>query len=235
MIAWTVGLLGEVMVTAGVLLGLFVVWQVFWTDVQSSRAAQDAVERMHESYEPPAATGEQPTGPQTGAPPVIDAPAEGTDFGILHVPRWGEDHELPIAEGVGLHDVLNTGAAGHYPSTSMPGEVGNFALAAHRQTYGAAFHKIDQLQNGDQIVVWTPKAWLVYEVSESYVVTPDQTDVVAPVPGNAGAEATERVITLTTCHPLWSTRERYIVHGEFVEWYAPSPADDMPEELRENV
>ncbi|GAA4426222.1 class E sortase [Georgenia halophila] len=229
-VRWT-GFVGELLLTAGVLLGLFVVWQLFWTDVEASQDQQEAVEQIQESFTPPPA--EPDPGPRTGAPPVMNAPAHGEDLGLLYVPRWGEDYQLPIAEGDDL-PVLNEGAAGHRQGTAMPGEVGNFALAAHRQTYGAAFHHIDQLETSDRIIVWTKEAWLVYRVTDSYIVASDQTEVVAPVPGEPGAEATDRMITLITCHPLWSTAERWIVHGELVEWYPPSdPRDGLPEPLRE--
>ncbi|MFC7404649.1 class E sortase [Georgenia alba] len=226
-----IGALGELLVTAGLLLGLFVVWQLFWTDFESSRGDRQAVEDFQDTIEEP--TDEPEPGPRTGPPPVMEAPGVGETIGTLYVPRWGEGYARTIREGNPENElaVLNQGGAAHYPDTAMPGDIGNFALAGHRQTYGAAFHKVDQLENGDRMIVQTRDAWMVYEVSESYVVTPDQVEVVAPVPGDPDAEPSERLITLTTCHPLWSTRERWIIHGELVEWYGPSR--DMPEALQE--
>lgn|SRR5690606_11139900 len=226
-----IGFIGELLLTAGLVLGLFVVWQLFWTDVEAHREQAQALEHLRESITVPA-DGPTADGPRTDAPPAMDAPAEGADFGALYVPRWGERAgQVPIAEGVGRHDVLDRGRAGHFPQTAMPGEVGNFALAAHRQTYGAAFHQIDRLEEGDRLIVQTGQAWLVYEVTGSEIILPEETDILAPVPGEPGVEATDRLITLITCHPLWSTAERYVVHGEFVEWYPPS--QDMPDELTE--
>ncbi|GAA4286877.1 class E sortase [Georgenia daeguensis] len=210
------GVVGELLLTAGLLLGLFVVWQVYWTDVEVAGDQTAAIDEMRQQFEAPAV--EEPVEPRTDAPPVMEPVGEGESLAILHVPRWGADYEVPIREGVGMWDVLNTGAAGHYPGTALPGDVGNFALAGHRQSYGAAFAHVDKLQNGDRIIVETAQAWLVYEVTDNYVVTPDEVDVVAPVPGDPAAAPTERMITFTTCHPLWSTRERWITHGQFVEW-----------------
>lgn len=210
-----VGVLGELLITAGVIVALFVVWQVFWTDVTGGRAASAHIETFTETLpESP----EQPGTPQTGEPPTEPVPAAGDTFATMFVPQWGSGWEFPIAEGVGRPDVLDAGYVGHYPDTQLPGEVGNFALAGHRQSYAKPFFGVDSLEVGDSIIVQTAQAWYVYKVTESYVVLPSRVEVLAPDPGNPGAEAVERTITLTTCHPLWSTRERWIIHGELDHW-----------------
>ena len=50
-------------------------------------------------------------------------------------------------------------------------------------------------------------------------------DVIAPVPQEAGVEATQRIITLTTCNPFYSSAERIIAYGVFDSWY---PRADGP-------
>lgn len=220
------GVLGELLITAGVLVGLFVVWQVFWTDVEGSRAAAVNSASFEETLpDSPEQAGE----PQTGPPPQEPSPVAGEAFATMVVPRWGAGWEFPIAEGVGRTDVLDAGFVGHYPDTQLPGEVGNFALAGHRQSHAKPFYGVDRLETGDTIIVQTAQAWYVYRVTESFVVTPDQTDVLAPNPADPTAEATERTITLTTCHPLWSTRERWIIHGVLDHWV--DRADGRPAEL----
>lgn len=210
------GLTGELLLTAGLLLALFVVWQVWWTDVIAAREQRATVTAMEDSYTVPEVL--EPARPRTEEPPPeARAVSEGEPFATLHVPRWGRDYEVPITEGVGT-DVLDTGAAGHYPGTALPGEIGNFALAAHRQTYGAAFRYVDTLQVGDPLIVETADAWLVYRVRADYIVEPDQVEVLAPTPNQPDAPATERLITFTTCHPLWSTAQRWITHGVFERW-----------------
>lgn len=222
------GAIGELLITAGVIVGLFVVWQVFWTDVEGSRAAANHIDSFEQALpESP----EQPGEPQTGTPPEEPSPAAGETFATMFVPRWGADWEFPIAEGVGRVDVLDAGFVGHYPSTQLPGEIGNFALAGHRQSHAKPFYGVDRLETGDTIIVQTAQAWYVYRVTDSLVVTPDRSDVLAPDPTDPTAEATERTITLTTCHPLWSTRERWIVHGVLDHWV--DRADGRPAELIE--
>lgn len=226
---------GEVLLTAGVVLGLFVVWNLVWTDYEAGQEQREALERLEESWTVPnAGADDAPEAnpadeldesssiePGEGDPPLVSPAEYNEPFARLHVPRWGEDHALPIREGSAM-SVINTGAAGRYGDTQMPGETGNFAIGAHRQSYGAAFRHIDAIELGDQLIVRGAEAWYVYEVTDTRIVQPHQVEVLAPVPGQTGAEANGRYITLTTCHPLWSTAERYIVHGELVEWYPPS-------------
>lgn len=220
---------GELLITLGVLLGLFVVWQLWWTDVEGERSAANAVEQFEATLpESPEVAG----APQTTDPPAPAViPSNAEVFGTLYVPDWGADYQMPIASGVGRADVLDAGRVGHYPETALPGQVGNFSLAGHRQTYGRPFHDIDTLEPGDPIIVRTADAWFVYHVTEYQIIQPTQVEVIAPVPGDPTAVATERMITLTTCHPLWSTRQRYVVHGVLDHWIALE--DGRPAELIE--
>ncbi|MFD1504366.1 class E sortase [Georgenia yuyongxinii] len=225
--------LGELLITAAAVLALFVVWQVWWTDVTGGRAQVAAVVAIETSFPTvPATPADSPASPlRTDAPPTLAEVPAGTGFAVVHVPRWGTDHALPVLEGVDARAVLDTGAAGHYPGTAPPGAVGNFALAAHRQTYGAAFRRVDELRVGDPIVVETAEAWLVYRVTADRVVAPEEVSVIAPVPGAPGEAATARMITFTTCHPLWSTAQRWVTHGELAGWLPR--AAGVPAELGE--
>jgi len=221
-----VGLLGELLLTLGVLTALFAVWQLWWTDVVASGQQEEAVATIRETFEADGHSVPDDTtqadgmpSPSTSPPPRMAPPGTTEIFGIVYVPRWGEDYAVPIAEGVDVSTVFNQGNIGHYPGTAMPGEVGNFATAAHRQSYGAPYRRVEDLQAGDPIIVETAAGWFAYRVTKDYVVTPDQVDVIAAVPGQLDAEPTERLITLTTCHPLYSAAQRWITHGEFTEWY----------------
>jgi sortase A len=96
----------------------------------------------------------------------------------------------------------------------MPGQIGNFSVAGHRNR--ATFWRLDELDDGDAIVLESRDEWFVYQVSESRIVRPHQTEVVAPVPGRRGAKPTKAMLTLTTCHPKFNNYERLIVHAELV-------------------
>lgn len=250
-----VGLVGELLITAGVLLGLFVVWQLWWTDVQAEReharilagldwpdpgsvAPLDGGDGQGPAGEGSAAEGEAPpaiASPQTGEPPVAAEPAVGTVFAQLYVPRFGSEYLEPIAQGIDKERVLDRMGIGHYPGTAMPGQLGNFAMAGHRTTYGRPFHQIAELETGDPIVVRTVDTWYVYRVSDRQVVSPWQVEVVSAVPGVKPGEAlpelTERYLTMTACHPLYSAAQRYVIHA-ILDYWAPVSAG-VPGELVE--
>ncbi len=227
-----VGVIGELMITVGLLLGGYVLWNVWWDSNQSAAIAEQGVADFYETVE---------AAPKTAAelntddpPPVDDAPGDGETLGVLIVPAWYDltNNTMPIREGTS-DAVLDQAAAGRYSDTAMPGEVGNFALAGHRRTHGNSFRFVDRLEPGDQIIVETATTWYVYAVTEDYVVTPDQSDVIAPVPRSPGVDPTERLLTLTTCHSPsmgeWGNSHRWITHAKFVGWM--DREDGMPEQV----
>src|SRR5882757_1303837 len=110
-----------------------------------------------------------------------------------------------VVEGTGA-SALRAGA-GHYPNTPLPGEEGNVAIAGHRTTYGKPFANLDRLAVGDEIVLETPIGRHVYRVTRSPFVVPN-TDftVISQTPGHT--------LTLTTCHPKGSARQRLVVKAE---------------------
>lgn len=209
MIRRVVGAAGELLVTAGVLVLLFVAWQLWWTDVVSERAQDRIVSAVVDDFA---------NGSSSGAQEVADAYPElgGADvFAVIRVPRFGADFARPVIEGVG-RPVLALGV-GHYEETVGPGEVGNFSVAGHRTTYGRPFHDIDRLREGDRVIVETKPTVYVYEVTGREIVRPWQTEVIAPVPDEPGAAPTERLLTMTSCHPKYSATQRYVTHGKLVE------------------
>ena len=221
------GLLGELLITMGALLGLFVVWQLWWTDVIADRAQAELVTELGWTQYP--APGDQAAVLHREPAPVMEAPAHATTFATLRVPRWGQEYLRPVSEGTSTRDVLDTLGIGHYEGTAMPGGIGNFAIAAHRTTYGKPFNRITELQLGDPLVVQTEDIWYVYRVTGTQVVRPRQVEVIAPVPGDPAAEPTAAIMTMTTCHPMYSARERFIVHAELDYWMRAE--DGTPAEI----
>lgn len=221
------GVAGELLITAGVLLALFLVWQLWWTDVIADKEQDQLLSELNEDW---GAESEQIAPRQDGPPPVPDAPADGEVFGALQIPEFHRTR-IPLAEGVDLESVLNVKGAGHYPETALPGEVGNFSAAGHRNTYGRPFYSIAELEVDDAVVVETEDVYYVYEVTGHEVVMPGDTEVIAPDPEDPEADPTRRMLTLTACHPMYSARERYIVHAEFSYWTKRS--EGIPEALAE--
>ncbi|NHA00955.1 class E sortase [Nocardioides sp. W3-2-3] len=103
---------------------------------------------------------------------------------------------------------------GHYLGTALPGQVGNFSVAGHRLTHGSAFTDIDRLRTGDVVGVRTAGSWFVYRVTAHEIVEPGALDVIAPVPDTPGATPSRALMTLTSCHPLYGSSQRYVVHAE---------------------
>ena len=220
------GVLGELLLTAGVLVGLFLGWQLWWTDVTADREHAGILDGLEQDWG--RADEERIAPAQDGPPPVPEAPEDTKVWATMHVPAFDRDR-FPLAEGVDLEQVLDVKGAGHYPDTALPGQVGNVAIAGHRNTYGRVFEDIAELEPGDPIVIETDEAFYVYETTESLVVDPGAVEVIAPVPGEPGQEPTEQMLTLTACHPMYSARERYIVHAEFAYW--TDRDDGVPEAL----
>lgn len=132
---------------------------------------------------------------------------------------------MAALEGIDRGSVLDQGALGRYPSTGLPGALDNLALAGRRTTYGAPLSRIDELVDGDPIMVETLQGWFSYRVSGEEIVIPDRVDVIAPVPGSPGTAPTTSVLTLTACHPRSSARLRYVVHADLV---SAAPRDAGP-------
>jgi sortase A len=222
------GVLGELLITVGVLLLLFVAWQLWWTDVRADMAQGRTTDRLQQDWgsapDEPAPDDPSPgdlppaaPAPDLGDPPALPAPEAGEAFAIVHVPRFGQGYQpRPVLEGTG-QELLEDGV-GHYAGTALPGAVGNVALAGHRVTYGKPFNQVAELVRGDAIVLETEQAWFTYRVTAQQVVSPRDVDVIAPVPGDPAAVPTERMLTLTTCHPMFSARERYVVHAVLEGW-----------------
>jgi sortase A len=235
-----VGVLGELLLTAGALVLLFLGWQLWWNDAIMAAQQSDAASELSSEWSEPTAAAEDGTGtsdepaspPAEYGEPAVDGTAypNGEAFAVMYVPRFGEDSQRTIAEGVGL-DVLNSHrlGVGHYPQTQMPGEVGNFAIASHRSAYGGGMHEIEQLRLGDGIFVQTRDGWYTYRFRDLEYVTPDTVGVLAPVPHHPDLAPTDRIVTLTSCNPLYSTAERIIAYGVLESWQpaAAGPPDEI--------
>jgi sortase A len=208
---------GEILVTAGLVVLLFVVYELFVTDVIADRRQDELAQQLQEDWNRP---------PETVVP--VHESKVGDAFGVLHIPRLGLDYERVVLEGT-EEEQLSQGP-GHYTDTAMPGEQGNVSFAGHRVGKGSPFLELDQLVPGDPIVVETSDSWFVYRmlgdastgdvnadpsgIPGRRIVRPEALEVISPTPGGAaGAAPTGAYLTLTTCHPRYSARQRLIVHA----------------------
>ncbi|MGK5627544.1 class E sortase [Streptomyces sp. URMC 123] len=218
-LATAIGVFGELLITAGLVLALFVVYSLWWTNVLADREARAQGDGVRQTW---AASG----------PGALDT---RNGIGFLHVPAMGNG-EVLVAEGTGS-DRLNHGVAGYYTEpvrSAMPWDKqGNVTLAAHRDGHGAKFHNIHKLRRGDPIVFETRDTWYVYTV---YATLPETSkynvDVLDPIPEESGKTAPGRYLTLTTCTPVYTSLHRYVVWAELARTEKVDAARTPPKELR---
>jgi sortase A len=229
-----ISLLGELLITAGVLVFLFLGWQLWFNDLVVGAQQNSAGIGLAQGWDratstpSPVATASAPAAPDFGAPRVATAPANAVQFAVMYVPRFGADYVRSISEGVGTAAVLDKNGIGHYPGTQMPGQVGNFAIAAHRTTHGAPFNKLATLQVGDKIYVQTTDGFYTYAFRGLEYVRPTGVGVLDPVPQSPGAAPTDRVLTMTSCNPMFSAAERIIAYASLESWQPSSAGAPGP-------
>ncbi|EHM30770.1 hypothetical protein SPW_0765 [Streptomyces sp. W007] len=198
---------GEVFISLGVLMLLFVTYQLWWTNIRAEQIAGKETNRIQDEW----ANGDRKPG--------VFAPGQG--FAIMHIPKL--DVVAPIAEGIDKEKVLDRGMIGHYGEgrlkTAMPSDKqGNFSVAGHRNTHGEPFRYINKLNPGDPIVVETQDAYYTYEMASILPQTsPSNISVIEPVPAGSGFEGPGRYLTLTTCTPEFTSTYRLIVWGKMVD------------------
>lgn len=229
---------GEVLITLGVLGLLFVVWELWWTGIDADRDRREATEEFYSQIQAAGedlggggevnGNGDESTfeacytlesGTEIGCSPSMRDLADGeSTMAMLYAPRLGDNWAAPVRQGVEAMQ-LDRGGVGHYPTTQWPDEPGNFAVAGHRNTYASMLGNQDRLQPGDELYLQTAEGIYIYEVYESYVVQPHQREVLLPVPGDESQpEPDTGILTLTTCHPLYSNAERLITHARITDF-----------------
>lgn len=217
-----VQVLGELLITAGVILLLFVVWELWWTNIEANTAQQNAVSQFAQEFQGPV-TPPAPDAPTDFGPPKVMAVPEGpsTVFGVAYIPRFGKDYSRPLVEGVAQAQ-LDTLGLGRYESSTMPGGVGNFAIAGHRQTHGAVLDAIHTLVPGDKIYIQTKDGYYTYVFRNNQIVMPSRADVLLPVPTQKDVQPTERFLTMTSCNPRFGAEERIIAYSVMESWQPAS-------------
>ena len=228
-----VGVLGELLITAGVIVLLYVVWQLWLGDVIYGAERNATGQELSQEWAQQAAPAPLPTDaaepdpetPVTAEQVVLPEPADAEVFGVMRIPRFGSDYAMPMAGGVSRARTLDPIGIGHYPGTPMPGQPGNFAVAAHRTTFGKPFNRIADLKVGDAIVVETQDGWYTYRFRTLEYVTPNEVEVLLPVPQAMDVPAGTPYITLTSCSPMYSLAERIVAYGVF-ESFTPRSAGE---------
>lgn len=205
---------GELLITAGLIVLLFAVYELYVTDLFSARKQADATATLDQEWaqqdqQQPARPGRQ------SHPGLID----GQAFAKLYIPSFGADYHFTIQEGTSAA-ALEIGP-GHYRGTALPGEPGNFAVAGHRVGKGAPFNDLDLLSSCDAIVVETQTDFFVYRV------LPHSDEIANWSTGKGAQPECSQVGTLRTAAPdggpYGETYGREVVDPSQSEVIAPVP------------
>ena len=243
----SISLLGRALITVGLILLLFVAYQLWGTNVAERRAQDSLRDKFAAKLDKARKAG---VNTSTSAPPTDDPnspdnpvvePDEttlaqlrqevvrGQPIAIIKIPKIGLDHVVVS----GTDRISLQKGPGHYPNTPLPGQLGNSAIAGHRTTYGSPFARLDELAVGDDIILETVRGTFVYKMSEPQkIVLPGDVSVIEPRP-DLEADPTGATLlpelTLTTCHPKFSAAKRMIVRASLVEDpnYRPTAAAQL--------
>jgi len=195
---------GRTLIWIGILILLFVAYELWGTGISEARSQHRLRKQFAVAQQTPTTV---PANPADTPPP----PPEGDAVAIIKIPKINVDKA--VVEGVGTEDLKK--GPGHYPSTPMPGQKGNAAIAGHRTTYGHPFYDLDALKPGDDIFISTRAGKFQYKVDHSMNVDPHDVAVLDPTPDNR--------LTLTTCTPRFSAAQRLIVVSKLI-----GPAVEAP-------
>lgn len=194
------GIVGKVLIGAGVIVLLFTLFQIFGTSYiqqqHQKSLRSDFEKRLHSvtsttqvNNGPPVPAGQEPT------------PSVGSAIAILEIPKINVN-QIVVQ---GTNDSQLQLGPGHYTQTPLPGQVGNVGIAGHRTTWGRPFYNLNELKNGDKIILSTTYGTYTYSVTSSQIVSPSDVAVLNPT--------TTATVTLTTCNPRFSASQRLVVQA----------------------
>jgi sortase A len=228
---------GQTLITLGLVVLLFAVYEVWITNIFAHRAQQKVYNALEDEWK----NGLDPLALPGGNVSTIPL---GSGIAVLYIPRLGRDYHFAIVQGSTVPDdsQLEKGPA-HYADTQLPGAIGNFSVAGHRVGKGEPFLNIDKLRSGDAVIVETKSYWYVYrvlgqpagsdpqdnmakipvkgndpvQVPGREIIDPSDGNVLLPIPNHPEypvADAQVALMTMTTCHPKFTASQRMIIHAQ---------------------
>jgi sortase A len=209
----TLRVIGEVLLTLGGVMLLFVGYLLWGSGVHAASAQRQFTNELNSQW----AHTPHPVAPH-GA--VIDITPEqygmaiGQPFAFIKIPAFGQNWRFTLIQGTALAQ-LNV-SPGHVPGTQWPGQIGNFAVAGHRVTSGNPFWSLPSLKQGDLVYIQTQLNDFTYRVIGKKWVSPSDVAVLDADPGHPGQRASERLLTLITCDPAWTGTYRVIVTAQLI-------------------
>jgi sortase A len=211
-------ILSVALITAGIVIAADVAMTLAWKEPLSTvygsikqGQAADSLERLEQEFPSP-----EDLEAVEGAGNIEQRVADLADLFSKQV-KTGEGIGRIVIPKIGLDVVVVQGTdtaslqkgPGHYPLTAFPGQGKTIGIAGHRTTYLAPFRKINEISDGDEIILEMPYGTFTYTVQKHEIVDPNQTEIV----DNVGYER----LVLTACHPLYSAAQRWAVFAELTD------------------
>jgi len=237
------GVFGELLITGGAVVLLFLAWQLWINNAIVAGEQAEAVKNFSKNITASPSSSSLWT-PKAGAidygpPPVLAAVGQNEVIGNLYVPRLGSGSTRAVANGVSDPGAtINRGYYGKYENSQWPGEPGNFAMAVHRTGWGTSFTQAQTIRPGDHMYLETPQGWYIYTVRNTEYVVPTQVNVVNPMPLSDSPPVNgQSILTITTCSPMNGNGERLVVYGLLTSWQpleagVPTEITKLVEEAR---
>ena len=202
------------MITVGLLMLGFVAYQLWGTGIKTQQAQKELAREYEKLTEQTVPTTNTPS----TTPPLPQEIDRGDVVGRIVIPdinvnKW-------VVAGATM-DMLERGP-GLFANTSLPGQLGNSAIAGHRTSYGAPFSRVNELDPGDAITMVTPQGSFTYEVRDTQIVPATAVEVLDTV------DPTKATLTLVSCHPKWTSKERIVVLADLAESGDTPPAPATP-------
>lgn len=196
---------GVALVLLGTSILTFFAWQYLGTNWVAQRQHAELRRSLEADWATSGSVGDA----------TNDVLVKGEAFALVRIPRFGRDYEVPLIDGVDDSDLAS--GIGWFPNTARPGQVGNFAIAAHRITHGEPFRGFLELRKGDEVEVETRTHIYTYRLSEpgdERVLDFSETWILDPVPGKPDEVPTRHLLTMVTCAELFHTDKRNVAVGE---------------------
>ena len=185
------------MITLSVFIALYVVYLLTWTSVVAHASARADVCTLQREWSRSAAV----------------QPQDAQPFATLQLPQIRNPEAWPVLDGVAQTELKQ--GVGWYPTSQLPGQQGNFAVAAHRRTWGDMFRYLNEIKTGDTVVVREADTVYTYRIiNDPIYVAPNAVGVLDPIPAGSGLTTPGNYITLTTCDPVYNATRRLVVFGE---------------------
>lgn len=195
---------GRFLLVTGLLLLAFVAYRVWGTGIRQQANQRD----LERSFV------EETKSLRNYSSQVPELPLMGDAIGKINIPAI--ELNAWLVGGAKLEQLER--GPGVFAGSPLPGQLGNVAIAGHRESFGGPFEHLDVVKPGDEVIFTTQQGTFTYRVTGSRVVSANEVGVLRTV------DPSRAILTLVTCHPKWTSDERLIVSGELIGLHTPLSA-----------